>query len=71
MGEAANIQNITPEIVIGYIVVIDEAEDKRRKEDGMMWSDHFERQLDGISIRRSPLWGNVPLFVETRLSGAA
>lgn len=55
-GELANVQQLRPEIVIGYVVLLDIAEDSRRKQDGLMWSDFFEQTLRKISIRRAPLW---------------
>lgn len=55
MGEAANVQQLSPEIVIGYVVIVDEREDSRRK-DGRTWADHFESNLRKIAIRKAPLW---------------
>jgi len=55
-GELANVQQLRPEIVIGYVVLFDVAEDKPRKEDNMMWSDYFELALRRMTIRRAPLW---------------
>src|ERR1700741_2095176 len=55
MGEAANVQQLSPEVVIGYVVIMDAAEDKLRKEGGT-WSDHFESNLRKIAIRKAPLW---------------
>jgi hypothetical protein len=55
MGEAANVQQLSPEVVIGYVVVMDEAQDSRRK-DGKMWTDHFEENLRKIAVRKAPLW---------------
>lgn len=55
MGEAANVQQLSPEIVVGYVVVMDEAADSRRR-DGATWIDHFEGNLRRIAIRRAPLW---------------
>jgi hypothetical protein len=55
MGEAANVQQLSPEIVIGYVVVMDEYEDSLRR-DGMTWIDHFEENLRRIAIRQAPLW---------------
>jgi len=55
MGEAANVQQLSPEIVIGYVVIMDEAEDSIRR-DGTTWSDHFESNLSKIAIRKAPLW---------------
>lgn len=55
MGEAANVQQLSPEIVIGYVVIMDEAADSLRR-DGITWSDHFEVSLRKIAIRKAPLW---------------
>ncbi len=55
MGEISNIQQLRPEIVIGYIVIFDVIADSRRQ-DGTMWSEYFERALRKIAIRRAPLW---------------
>jgi hypothetical protein len=55
MGEIANVQQLHPEIVIGYIVIFNVAEDSRRR-DGVMWSDFFESAINKIAIRKAPLW---------------
>ncbi len=55
MGEVANVQQIRPEIVIGYVLLFDIQADKRRK-DGLTWSEFFERAIQRIAIRRAPLW---------------
>lgn len=56
MGEAANVQQLSPEIVIGYVVIMDEADDSVRRDGKGTWSDHFESNLRRIAIRRAPLW---------------
>jgi hypothetical protein len=56
MGEAANVQQLSPEIVIGYVVIMDEAQDSMRRDGKGTWSDHFENNLRRIAIRRAPLW---------------
>lgn len=56
MGEAANIQQMSPEIVIGYILLFDTAEDYARKKDAKTWSDFFEEAVKRIAIRKAPLW---------------
>src|SRR5579884_2964572 len=56
MGEAANVQQLSPEIVIGYVVIIDDHEDSLRRDGKGTWSDHFESNLRKIAIRRAPLW---------------
>lgn len=60
-GEIANVQQLRPEIVIGYVVLFDIAEDSVRSEDGDSWSDYFEAALKKMAIRRAPLW-NQGLF---------
>ena len=55
VGEAANVQQLSPEIVIGYVVLMDEAHDSVRR-DGKTLCDHFEANLKKIAIRRAPLW---------------
>lgn len=56
MGEAANIQQRSPEVVIGYILLFEVSADRVRKEDNRLWSDAFESAVGRIAIRRSPLW---------------
>lgn len=56
MGEAANVQQLSPEIVIGYVVIVDEAGDSIRREDGLTWTKFFELSLKEIAIRKAPLW---------------
>jgi len=55
-GEIANVQQLRPEIVIGYVVLFDMAEDSVRNEDAAKWSDYFEAALQKMAIRRAPLW---------------
>jgi hypothetical protein len=54
MGEAANVQQLSPELVIGYIVVFDSAADGIRR-DGTTWSAFLERAVKRIAIRDAPL----------------
>jgi len=56
MGEVANVQQLSPEIVIGYVVLVDEAGNSLRKAGPETWIDHFESNLAKITIRRAPLW---------------
>jgi hypothetical protein len=56
MGEAANVQQLSPEIVIGYVVLVDEADNSLRRGGPETWIDHFKSNLDRIAIRRAPLW---------------
>lgn len=56
MGEVANVQQLSPELVVGYVVIMDEAENTLRKGGPETWIDHFESNLRRIAIRRAPLW---------------
>jgi hypothetical protein len=55
MDEVANVQQLHPEIVIGYVVLFDEVADSTRK-DGLKWSEFFEQAIQRIAIRKAPLW---------------
>jgi len=55
-GELSNVQQLWPEIVIGYVVLIDSQEDGLRRTDGKMWSQFFREALERIAIRKPPLW---------------
>jgi len=55
MGEVANVQQLSPELVIGYVVIMDEAGNSKHRNGGT-WIDHFEGNLKKIAIRRAPLW---------------
>lgn len=55
MGEAANVQHLAPEMVIGYVIVVDAAQDSLHRS-GVTWIDFFEARLGKIAIRRAPLW---------------
>lgn len=56
MGEAANVQQMSPEIVTGYILLFDAHADAPRRENGLYWSQYFERAVKQIAIRKAPLW---------------
>ena len=56
IGEAANVQQMSPEIVIGYILLFDVKADGRRREDGLYWSEYFENAVKKITIRKAPVW---------------
>jgi hypothetical protein len=55
MGEAANVQHLAPEMVIGYVIVMDVVQDSAHRS-GVTWIDFFEASLGKIAIRRAPLW---------------
>jgi hypothetical protein len=56
MGEVANVQQLSPEIVSGYVILFDTRADSMRRNDGLSWSQFFEQRLQAISIRRAPMW---------------
>jgi hypothetical protein len=56
IGEIANVQQLRPEIVIGYVVLFDVSADSRRRHDGLQWSEFFEQAIARIAIRKAPLW---------------
>ncbi|MFN8504274.1 hypothetical protein [Kouleothrix sp.] len=56
MGETANVQQMSPEIVTGYILLFDSQVDTIRREDGLYWSAFFEKAIKRIAIRKAPLW---------------
>lgn len=56
MGEIANVQQLSPEIVSGYVILFDVRADSVRTEDGLTWSHFFEQRLQAISIRKAPMW---------------
>jgi hypothetical protein len=55
MGETANVQQMSPELVIGYIVLFDKQADSKRR-DGVLWSEYFYSAIQRIAIRRAPIW---------------
>jgi len=55
-GELANVQQLFPELVIGYVILFDVAKDTARQDAQGMWSDFFEAAIQSISIRSAPLW---------------
>lgn len=58
MGELANVQLQSPEIVTGYIMVfkVDPDQNKIRSEDGQRRSESFQATLEMLSGRRAPAW---------------
>ncbi|WP_439621482.1 hypothetical protein [Gemmata sp.] len=56
MGEVANAQQMSPELVTGYVMLFNVDEDGLRKEDGRSWSQFLEEAIRTIAIRKAPLW---------------
>jgi hypothetical protein len=57
MGEAANIQLWSPEIVTGYLMVFNTEEDAYSKMYQSTWCDLMKQRLGQISGRQAPSWG--------------
>lgn len=55
MGEMANVQLWSPEIVTGYVVVFDVSASKARS-DGTRWVDFFRSTVERLSGRAAPAW---------------
>ena len=56
MGEVANLQMYSPEIVIGYMMVIDVSADSPGAARGGTWCDLLHQRLSNLSNRRAPSW---------------
>ena len=57
MGEMANVQLLSPEIVTGYVMIFDVSQNgdgKRR--DGTRWVDFLRDAVDRLSGRAAPAW---------------
>ena len=75
MGEMANVQLWSPEIVTGYIMVFntDPQHNKLRAKDGTRWSEFFKSAIEQLSGRRAPAWATgmieAAIMVEIDFSG--
>lgn len=57
IGEVANAQLASPEMVIGYLMVFDVSQDARSKRNGgRTWSEILEERLQRLTGRRAPVW---------------
>ena len=65
IGEVANAQLYSPEIVTGYVMIFNVAEDQYSPKHGSTWCELLESRLNSLSGRRSPSWttGTVEDFV--------
>lgn len=55
MGEAANVQQMSPEVVTGYVMLFDKSQDFERK-DGTLWSEFMKSRIQRLCIRKAPMW---------------
>lgn len=57
IGEVANVQMYSPEIVVGYLMVFDVSKDEISGKHGMKWCELLEQRLGALAGRSAPLWG--------------
>lgn len=65
IGEVANIQMYSPEVVVGYLMVFDVSQDRVSRKHGCTWCELLKTRLTRLSGRRAPFWsiGLVEAFV--------
>ena len=65
IGEVANAQLHSPEIVIGYVMIFNIQEDRYSQRHDSTWSNLLQARLTSLSGRRAPSWttGTVEDFV--------
>jgi len=65
MGEVANIQMYSPEVVVGYLMVFDVSQDVISRKHGCTWCELLTSRLAALSGRRAPSWsvGMIEAFV--------
>lgn len=56
MGETANIQLYSPEIVTGYAMIFDVSDDTPDAKTGETWASHLRANLQRLAGRRAPYW---------------
>ena len=56
IGETANVQLYSPEIVVAYIMVFDIEQDTVSATHGVPWAEVVNRRLTALSGRRRPAW---------------
>lgn len=56
MGEVANAQLYSPEIVIGYVMLFDIGQDSFSQKHGSTWFALFRSRIENLSGRRPPSW---------------
>ena len=56
MGEVTNVQMYSPEIVTGYIMLFNVAEDSYSPLHGSTWADLLRSRITRLSGRRPPSW---------------
>jgi len=56
IGEVANVQMYSPEIVVGYLMVFDVSQDAFSPKHGTTWCNLLRSRLDRLSGRKAPFW---------------
>ena len=56
MGEVANVQLYSPEIVTGYIMIMDISTDRYSNKHNSTWTELLRSRLEALSGRTSPSW---------------
>jgi len=57
MGEVANVQMFSPEIVVGYLIVFDVSLDAHSPKHGTTWCELLDKRLARLTGRSGPAWG--------------
>ena len=72
MGEVTNVQMYSPEIVTGYIMLCNVAEDSHSSLHGSTWAELLKKRITRLSGRRPPSWSigmiEASLFIEVDFS---
>lgn len=70
IGETANVQMYSPEIVVGYLMVFDIGKDTVGDKHGVTWCDLLQQRLSNLSGRRAPSWsvGTIESFAIVRVN---
>ena len=72
MGEVTNLQMYSPEIVTGYVMLFNVAEDAHSRLHGTTWGELLERRITRLSDRKPPSWSigmiEASLFLEVDFS---
>ena len=75
MGEVTNVQMYSPEIVTGYVMLFNVAEDSYSPLHESTWSNLLKMRIAGLSGRQPPSWSigmiEASLFVEVDFSDGA
>lgn len=73
IGEVADLQMRYPEVVTGYIVIVDTA-DTEAEPNRSEWADELENRLETIEGRSPPYWGTgaveASCVIKTNLAGS-